>query len=216
MINSMLKQYYSRRVYEYEQIYKRPERQKELAVLIEKLRKVFKDRDVLEIACGTGYWTEFISHQARSILAIDSNEEVIGFAKEKDYPRGNVTFLVDDAYSLSHVSGDFNGGFCGFWWSHIPKNRLKQCITTFQGKLKSGATIVFIDNNFVEGNSTPISRYDEENNSYQMRRLSNGSQYEVLKNFPDEKEVKQVIGRDTSHIEFLSLDYYWLIHYKLR
>jgi demethylmenaquinone methyltransferase/2-methoxy-6-polyprenyl-1,4-benzoquinol methylase len=210
-----LEDYYSRRAAEYEQIYERPERQEELAVLIEKTRTAFKDLDVLEIACGTGYWTQFISHEVRSILATDCSEEVIGFAKEKEYPLGNASFLVDDAYSLSKISGEFNGGFCGFWWSHIPKARLSHFLDVFHSKLTTGTTILMIDNQYVKGNSTPITHIDDDGNSYQMRRLSDGSSYEVLKNFPSEKELLNAIGQFTSHIDFFTYTYYWLIQYKL-
>lgn len=216
MKKSKLEEYYGRRVAAYEQIYERPERQKELAILTKKIKNTFKDLDVLEIACGTGYWTQFISPEARSILAIDSSEEVLGFARRKEYSRGNATFLVDDAYLLSKVSGEFNGGFCGFWWSHVPKNRINHFLTTFHAKLKKGAIIVMIDNKFVEGNSTPISKFDEEGNSYQLRKLSGGKQYEVLKNYPSEIELKDVIGKYTNQIEISGFSYYWLLKYSLK
>ena len=213
---SELEEYYRQRITEYEQIYERPERQEELAVLKEKIGIVFKDLDVLEIACGSGYWTQIISQEARSLLATDSSEEVIGFALKKDYSRENVRFLVADAYSLSNISGKFNGGFCGFWWSHVPKIRMNHFLTTFHAKLKKGATIVMIDNIFVEGNSTPLYKLDKEGNSYQLRKLSSGAEYEVLKNYPSEIELNDVIEKYTNQIEISGFTYYWLLKYYLK
>jgi len=55
---------------------------------------------------------------------------------------------------------------------------------------------VFFDNRYVEGSSTPISRRDAQGNTYQARKLDNGSAHEVLKNFPTEREL---IERASAH-----------------
>ncbi|HEY6168738.1 MAG TPA: class I SAM-dependent methyltransferase, partial [Verrucomicrobiae bacterium] len=55
-----LAEYYARRAGEYERIYAKPERQADLAALRARLAEAFRGRRVLEIACGTGYWTEVI------------------------------------------------------------------------------------------------------------------------------------------------------------
>ena len=46
-----------------------------------------------------------------------------------------------------------------------------------------------LDNNFVSGASTEISRTDIEGNTYQTRKLKGGSLHEVLKNFPDHQQL---------------------------
>ena len=53
--------YYSRRAAEYERIYRRPERQTDLSTLRQMLSDELRGRDILEIACGTGYWTEWLA-----------------------------------------------------------------------------------------------------------------------------------------------------------
>ena len=71
-----------------------------------------------------------------------------------------------------------------------------------------------IDNLFVEGSSTPISRTDGAGNTYQVRRLKNGSEHEVLKNFPTEGMLQDSLvgwGRD---VQFRSLRYYWIVQYE--
>ncbi|MDB6154956.1 MAG: hypothetical protein JWL90_3409 [Chthoniobacteraceae bacterium] len=63
--------YYSRRAAEYERIYEKPERQEALAELGVRLRGLLADQRVLELACGTGYWTAIIAHSAQSVMAIE-------------------------------------------------------------------------------------------------------------------------------------------------
>ena len=214
-MSSEIKQYYSQRAFEYEKIYQKPERQEELKKLKEFISKAFESKDVLEIACGTGYWTQFIAESARSIYAIDSSKEVLNLAEQKDYKKCKVCFLESNAYSLKNLDGSFNGGFCGFWWSHIPKSRVKHFIKTFHSKLSEDAHVVIIDNRYVEGNSTEISRTDSDGNTYQIRKLENGNEYEVLKNYPEEQEITTLLTPYVNKIQYISFKYYWLCKYRV-
>jgi demethylmenaquinone methyltransferase/2-methoxy-6-polyprenyl-1,4-benzoquinol methylase len=62
--------YYARRAAEYEKIYDKPERQTDLARLRSEIPAMFTGERVLEIACGTGYWTPLIAAQAESVMAV--------------------------------------------------------------------------------------------------------------------------------------------------
>jgi demethylmenaquinone methyltransferase/2-methoxy-6-polyprenyl-1,4-benzoquinol methylase len=73
-----------------------------------------------------------------------------------------------------------------------------------------------MDNRFVAGSNTPISRTDNEGNTYQLRKLENGNQYEVLKNFQNEKEAREFIGDSATEFSWNELQYYWLSTYKLK
>ena len=209
-------EYYARRAMEYERIYQKPERQKDIHYLADILKTIFKDRDVLEVACGTGYWTQYIAGNAISILATDYNRQVIEIARHKDYKKCKISFLESDAYSLSNVSGNFTGGFCGFWWSHIPRTKIQEFLRVFHSKLQDDALVVMMDNKYVEGSSTKLSRTDSDGNTFQMRRLQDGSQHEVLKNFPTEEEIKTAVKDCSKNFYFIDLDYYWLVKYQVK
>jgi ubiquinone/menaquinone biosynthesis C-methylase UbiE len=97
-----LEKYYSRRASEYEKVYDKPERQAELAWLRQRIPELLKNRTVLEVACGTGYWTQYIAQSARSVYACDINEPVLEIAREKQLPP-KVHFFKADAVSLEGV-----------------------------------------------------------------------------------------------------------------
>ncbi len=63
--------YYKERAPVYDLVYGYPERQADLRFLEAHLQEMFDGCGVLEIAAGTGYWTQFISRTAKSILATD-------------------------------------------------------------------------------------------------------------------------------------------------
>ncbi len=210
-----LRDYYARRAHEYERIYDKPERQADLASLRESIPSLLDGRDVLEIACGTGFWTQFVATRAASVLATDVNEEVLELARRKSYPRDNVAFELLDIYSEGDLPRRFNAGLAAFWWSHVPRQSYGRFIEHFHRRLQSGAIVVFLDNRYVQGSSTPLSRTDEHGNTYQTRTLDDGTSHEVLKNIPDESELAGALGNSARALEYVELDYFWYVSYRV-
>ena len=210
--NNGMEKYYAKRASEYEEIYLKPERQENIIEAKGLLKNYFYNKSVLEIACGTGFWTETISEVSKSILCTDLNNEVLDIAKSKKYAC-KVDFLQDDSYILGKIREKYNSLFAGFWLSHIPKKKIQQFIEVIHNKLSDNAIIVFMDNLYVHGNSTPISRFDTEGNSYQIRKLNDDSQYEVLKNFYDESSLKECFKDYGKEIQIHILKYFWIIKY---
>jgi demethylmenaquinone methyltransferase/2-methoxy-6-polyprenyl-1,4-benzoquinol methylase len=206
-----LKTYYDRRAREYERIYEKPERQHELEWLRHRVPELVKDRTVLEVACGTGYWTQFIARTAKKVQACDINDSVLEIAREKPIPRDRVSFFKADAISLEGVPAGCNAAFAGFWWSHVRKSDLAKFVGNLATKLEPGSTVAFLDNTFAEGSSTPVSRRDAEGNTYQLRALANGEQHEVLKNFPTPQELGDAMRPVAAEAHLETLKYYWLL-----
>jgi len=214
--DARLVDYYARRASEYESVYRKPERQADLALLSETLAGAFPGMDVLEMACGTGYWTERIARSARRIVALDAAADVLAIARAKDYGACRVSFLIGDAYTLDEAPCDCTAGFHGFWWSHVPQQRLAAFVRAFHARLPAGAPVVMIDNAYVEGSSTPIARADENGNTYQVRQLGDGSTHEVLKNFPSPEEIRMQLAEQATDIVVRQLTYYWIASYRTK
>ncbi|MFZ4766580.1 MAG: GrpB family protein [Roseimicrobium sp.] len=208
--------YYSKRAHEYERIYHKPERQADLARLGEHLRHALAGRRVIELACGTGYWTAAIADTADSIFATDASKEVLAIARAKQLDPARVSFARADAYHPAAPSSDYNAGLAVFWWSHIPRARLAGFLASFHAVLLPGARVVFADNRFVEGSNTPISRADADGNTYQLRRLDDGSTHEVLKNFPSAEELRRVLAPYAENIEVTTFGYFWCVTYEAK
>jgi demethylmenaquinone methyltransferase/2-methoxy-6-polyprenyl-1,4-benzoquinol methylase len=207
--------YYAQRAKEYERIYDKPERQADLARLRAEIPALFEGETVLEIACGTGYWTPLIAARARSVLALDAVEDVLAIARQKAYPGRNATFAQADAYRLPDWAEKFTGCFAGFWWSHIPMEKIDSFLASLHARLAPGARVAFMDNLYVEGNSTPLARRDAAGNTYQERRLADGSRHEVLKNFPADAELEARLGRIGAEVRITRYQYYWLASYRI-
>ena len=213
--NTDLAAYYARRAAEYEQVYAKPERQADLARLRALLRDRLAGTRLLEIACGTGYWTEVLAAHVAAITAGDINPGVLALARAKAYPPGRVRFRRIDAYTLAGIPGRFTAGFAGFWWSHVPLERLDAFLARWHRRLGPGARAVFVDNRYVAGSNHPIARTDAGGNTYQLRRLADGSTHEVLKNFPTAADLRARVAPAAADLAIVELDYYWCLSYRI-
>jgi demethylmenaquinone methyltransferase/2-methoxy-6-polyprenyl-1,4-benzoquinol methylase len=215
-VDQELVDYYRRRASEYEAIYALPERQADLATLRGTVAARLAGARVLEIACGTGYWTALIAATAQAVLATDYAEEPMRIARAKSYPEGKVRFELADAYALEAALGRCDAAFAGFWWSHVPRERLEEFLASLHARLEPGARVLLLDNLYVEGNSTPIAGIDKTGNTYQMRTLGDGSRVRVLKNFVSQAELRERLAPCAAAFSFEALQYYWLAEYRLK
>lgn len=211
-----LETYYAKRAREYELVYEKPERQHELAWLRERIPRLFKGRTVLEVACGTGYWTQYIAAAAHRVYAGDINEAVLEIAREKAIAPGKVSFMKADAVTLEGAPPGCNAAFAGFWWSHVKKSRVRQFVANLATRLEPGSVVGILDNSWAPGSSTPISRTDAEGNTYQVRTLASGEPFEVLKNFPTAAELAEAVRPVAREAHLESLKYYWLLVFTLK
>jgi ubiquinone/menaquinone biosynthesis C-methylase UbiE len=185
---SPLQSYYAARALEYDRVYQKPERQSDLRQIETWLPSVLSGATVLEVACGTGYWTQFFAPVASAVSAIDSSPETLAIARER-VAAPHVQFQIGDAYALAHLRGSFSAAFAGFWFSHVPLERQREFLRGLNAVLQPGARVILLDNLFVEGSSSAISEQDSSGNTYQRRSLADGSTHRVLKNFPTEAHL---------------------------
>ncbi|MEG1323869.1 MAG: class I SAM-dependent methyltransferase, partial [Janthinobacterium sp.] len=191
MITDQLAKYYATIAQQYERVYDKPERQEDLEVLRDKVADVLEGHTVLELACGTGYWTEVVAESAESVLATDINDEMLALAQARGLP-DNVTFAKLDAFNLpDDLQGKFTAVFAGFWWSHVKREDQDKYLKQLRSKLGKDILLVLIDNSYVDGSSTVIARTDLEGNTHQFRTTEGGERYEVLKNFPSDSHLRK-------------------------
>lgn len=207
--------YFAKRAATLEQVYAKPERQADLAILKEKVRDALSGHRVLELACGTGYWTAELARSAASVLATDINQKMIDAAMVKNLPAAKVRFALADAYDLN-VEGSFSACFAGFWWSHVKRQEQAAFLEQLRTKLGKDTYLVLIDNVYVEGSSTSIARTDLDGNTYQIRRLDDGTRHEVLKNFPTDSALRKKMADSVRDIRIFRLEHYWMLTGRLK
>jgi SAM-dependent methyltransferase len=207
-----MNEYYSKRAKEYEDVYHRddPIRQSEQNQIKNALKLLFIDKSVLEIACGTGYWTECITEVAKSVTGIDTSDEVLEIAKLKNI-RAN--FISGDAFNLDKIEGNFNAGCANFWFSHIEKENIYQFLNGFHNRLTKNSSIFIADNIYIEGIGGKLIKKDKSDNTYKIRKLSDGTEYQIVKNYYEENELRQIFQKYANGINIRIGKCFWWINY---
>lgn len=192
--------------------------EKLLAPLVERVSRELAGRDVLEIACGTGNWTQVLSKRARSVVATDLIEGYLEQARKKEYAGKNVVFKVADAYRVDGIEGRFTAAFAADWWSHMPHSRIGQFLDALHGSLGPGARVVMLDMLRTPELDEWFSHIDDEGNVVQKRALPDGRTYNVIKNFPTEMELRRQLGNRAFDIDFIEDRQLrrWVLAYSVR
>ncbi|HEY1627682.1 MAG TPA: class I SAM-dependent methyltransferase [Streptosporangiaceae bacterium] len=141
--------------------------------------------NVLEIACGTGLWTEALASWAGSLTAVDSAPEAVAIARERVRP-ASVSFAVADVFSWD-PGARFDVVFFSAWLSHVPGDRFAQFWQSLAGLLAPDGRVLFIDEHVGErGKESYVPGRDD----VVERRLNDGSTFRVVKNFVDPGEME--------------------------
>lgn len=211
--DTALRNYYAARAPHYDTVYDKPERRADIAFLREYLPSRFAGLEVLEVACGTGYWTQFIAPAAKAMTSTDVTDEPLARAKTRPGTE-KVRWRRADAYSLPASLGWFDAAFAGLWISHVPVQRRRAFVESLHRHLAPGSRVVFMDNSEVQCRELPIAERDEEGNTYQHRELPDGSVHRVLKNFPSPAELEDMTRDLGVHPHHRPLQNFWLFEYE--
>ncbi|MEM7194454.1 MAG: class I SAM-dependent methyltransferase [Pseudomonadota bacterium] len=211
-----MERYYSERASEYDRIYEIAKRQNDLAEMKRRVSDFSKARSIFEVAAGTGYWTKVMSASAKRIFASDINQTVMNIARSRDYGLCETTIVTADALSPVRCEWPCDGVFAGFWVSHVGVDEMPDFLKSLHKCAVSNASVMFIDNCYVDGESTPIHRFDSSGNGYQTRYLEDGREFEVMKNYPGREDFADWLGSRASGINYQRNKYYWSVRYTVQ
>jgi ubiquinone/menaquinone biosynthesis C-methylase UbiE len=194
MIIEEMQRYYGQRasVYDSSMGYDDEAKVRFLLPIIERVRSAMRGRQVLEIACGPGFWTQFAAETAVSVTATDYNPSTLDEARKKGLPLDRVSLLQADAYRLDLSPGVFDAILAVDWLAHVPLSRMEGFLAGAVRRVRSGSPIVFVDQ--LAGAHSVTGVFDDEGNPIQERRLSDGSTFRVIKHFLSDAQIEALFS----------------------
>jgi len=206
--------YYNARASEYEEIYHRqdPEQQAELARIAKQLDKLFLRLDIIDVACGTGYWTNMVAPDASHVTGIDLSEEMLSVARNGT-KNHNVEYRLADAYDLGRWPAKFDGALVNFWLSHVPKSKLTDFLSGLHSKLSRNSIVFMADNVCVPGLGGELLEEEGREDTFKLRTLRNGTTHKVIKNYYDRHSLKVLFEPRSKDLDVWEGRFYWTIKY---
>lgn len=145
--------------------------------------------DVLELACGTGLWTERLLGDATSVTAVDGSPEMLELCRTRaGDPR--VSYVQADLFAWEPEQ-TYDVCFFGFWLSHVPEELFEEFWAKARRAVGSAGRVFFIDSLRNALASAADHQLPEPENPIMLRRLADGREYHIVKRFYEPRALQQ-------------------------
>ncbi len=146
---------------------------------------------VLELACGTGWWTERLARRASRLTCVDASPEAIAVNKRRMDGAGLPAprYVEADLFRWE-PDGAWDVVFFSFWLSHVPPGRFEPFWRTVSAALKPGGRVFFVDS-LPDESSTARDHRMPGADGVQERLLNDGRSVRVVKLFHEPRGLEE-------------------------
>ena len=166
------------------------------------LRSLGAVEAALELAGGTGLWTEHLLQQASRLTVVDSSPEALKLARRRVRDDPRATFEVADlfAYRPAHR---FDLVSFTFWLSHVPPARFPGFFALLRRSLRPGGMLYAVD-------QSPTARKQTRGDHLQERTLADGRVYEIVKVYYTAPEAAALFAAHGFQAEVTATPTLWI------
>ena len=168
---------------------------RQLSVVEDALQVFSAHGDVLELAGGTGWWTEKLSRSADRLTVVDSSPEVLELNRGRT-GRADVVYEVADLFTWTPQK-QYDVVFFSFWLSHVPRERFSDFWSMVRSCLSPRGRVFLVDNHDdpVRGAESQDPYVLEYRQDQHLRRLDDGRTFGVVKVMYEPAELEALLGR---------------------
>lgn len=146
----------------------------------------------LELAPGTGNWSQQLVQVASSLHAVDAAPEMIDLARAKTGDATNAVWELADIFKW-RPDRRYDLVFTGFFLSHVPPDRLAATVEMIAECLRPGGRFFFVDSQNVPESGAPDHK--EPGGGLAARILNDGRQFTIVKVFYEPHEIERLFAR---------------------
>lgn len=169
--------------------------EEEVAQVAEALDAVVPTGRVLELACGTGWWTQRLVRHADELTCLDASPETIERARVR---APAARFVVADLFEWEPDQA-YDVVFFSFWLSHVPPNRFDAFWGLVERALAPGGRVFFIDG---LGTSDPerqrfraARQRATEQEGVVVRKLEDAREFRIVKVYHEPEALQDRLTR---------------------
>jgi len=157
------------------------------------LHKIPARKHILELAPGTGIWTQELLKIGEQITAVDASSEMIAINRAK-CQSDRVNYIQADLFEWQSDQ-QFDMIFFGFWLSHVPPEKFQDFLKRVSAMLKPDGVLFMVDS-LRNKMATAKNQNMLETSHIHHRILNDGSEFQIIKVFyqPDalQSDLKRV------------------------
>ena len=157
---------------------------KEFSQLMEVIEGIAPVDPILELASGTGIWTNLLVHIGEYVTAVDASPEMHTINREKVHS-DRVNYVVADLFDWT-PEAQYDLVFFAFFLSHVPQERLSSFLEKVKQAVRPGGTVFVVDQSGATAEELAVTH-----GQYQERTLSDGRQYTIVKVYYPPEHVQE-------------------------
>jgi demethylmenaquinone methyltransferase/2-methoxy-6-polyprenyl-1,4-benzoquinol methylase len=160
---------------------------------VSSLLSSFGRGDVLDLACGTGFWLTAYGAQCRSVTLVDQSAAVLTRCQRRVDDLGlrdRAQLIRGDLFELALPDRAYDACLLGFLVSHLPDAQVEALFTRLHRLLRPHAELAVIDSVWSEARR-PYRRRD----GMEARPLPNGRTFTIRKRYFDRPELEALLAQ---------------------
>ena len=129
------------------------------------------------------------------------------------------TPVIEGSAASVHSESEAEGCtavFVAGQWSAVKREDQESFLKQLRQRVGKDALLILLDDNYVDGQSTPVVRTDIVGNTYQFHSVAGEQRVEVVKNYPADSYLRKKLAAFVREIRIERLKYYWLLNCRLK
>jgi len=157
---------------------------------------------VLELAAGTGIWSERLLPQTRGLTLVDASPEALELALRRLRHDPRVSVEVADLFAY-RPARRFDLVAFTFWLSHVPTARLPGFFALLRASLSPGGVLFAIDQRAARGKRTAADHLQE-------RSLADGRAFRIVKIYYGKRELESLFAEHGFQVQVTLTPTLWI------
>jgi ubiquinone/menaquinone biosynthesis C-methylase UbiE len=178
------------------------------AIVAEALHAFQPTGQVLELAGGTGIWSEQLLSHAGHLTVVDGSTEMLKLNAARLHS-SSVTYVAANIFDWQPTD-QYDAIFFGFWLSHVPPEKFDAFWELVRKSLKPGGRFFFIDSKLASSSMAANHQLPDKDSTTHIRRLNDGRTFQIYKVFYDVDELAARLKQKGWYVDLRQTQNYFI------